>query len=95
MVEVPPAAVADSPAADTASDAQTLNDDSMEGRIMDPMDLIRDKFSQDCTIETVLHLLMAHCDMSEEEAQAEIDEYFRIVDMIDEERRRAEEGRKG
>ena len=57
---------------------------------MDPMDLIRDKFSQDCTIETVLHLLMSHFDLSEEEAQAEIDEYFRIVDMIDEERRRAE-----
>ena len=57
---------------------------------MDPMDLIRDKFSQDCTIETVLHLLMSHFDLSEEDAQAEIDEYFRIVDMIDEERRRAE-----
>ena len=57
---------------------------------MDPMDLIRDKFSQDCTIETVLHLLMSHFDLSEEEAQAEIDEYFRIVDMVDEERRRAE-----
>ena len=51
------------------------------------MDLIRDKFSQDCTIETVLHLLMSHFDMSEEEAQAEIDEYFEIVDMIDKERR--------
>ena len=57
---------------------------------MDPMDLIRDKFSQDCTIETVLHLLMSHFDLSEEEAQAEIDEYFRIVDMIDEDRRRTE-----
>lgn len=54
---------------------------------MEPMDLIRDKFSQDCTIETVLHLLMSHFDMSEEEAQAEIDEYFEIVDMIDKERR--------
>ena len=53
---------------------------------MDPMDLIRDKFSQDCTIETVLHLVMAHFDLSEEEAQAEIDEYFKIVDMIDAER---------
>lgn len=57
---------------------------------MEPMDLIRDKFSQDCTIETVLHLLMGHFDMSEEEAQAEIDVYFRIVDMIDEDRKRAE-----
>lgn len=53
---------------------------------MEPMDLIRDKFSQDCTIETVRHLLTAHFDMSEEEAQAEIDTYFRIVDMIDKER---------
>ena len=53
---------------------------------MTPMDLIRDKFSQDCTIETVLHLVMAHFDMTEEQAQAEIDDYFRIVDMIDEER---------
>ena len=54
---------------------------------MEPMDLIRDKFSQDCTVETVLHLLMAHFDMSEEEAQTEIDTYFRIVDMMDEEHR--------
>ena len=58
---------------------------------MEPMDLIRDKFSQDCTIETVLHLLMSHFDISEEEAQAEIDTYFRIVDMIDEERRQQRE----
>ena len=55
---------------------------------MEPMDLRRDKFSQDCTIETVLHLLMAHFDLSEEEAQAEIDEYFKIVDMIDAERKK-------
>ena len=54
---------------------------------MEPMDLIRDKFSQDCTIETVLHLLMSHFDMSEEKAQAEIDTYFRIVDMMDEDRK--------
>ena len=58
---------------------------------MEPMDLIRDKFSQVCTIETVLHLLMSHFDMSEEQAQAEIDIYFRIVDMIDEERRQQQE----
>lgn len=55
---------------------------------MDPMDLIRDKFSQDCTIKTVLHLLMAHFDLTEEEAQAEIDEYFGIVDMNNESRRK-------
>lgn len=53
---------------------------------MDAMDLIRDKFSQDCSIETVLHLVMSHFDMSEEEAQAKIDEYFKIVDMIDKDR---------
>ena len=58
---------------------------------MEPMDLIRDKFSQDCTVETVLHLLVAHFDMTEEQAQAEIDTYFRIVDMIDEERRQQQE----
>ena len=57
---------------------------------MDPIDLIWDKFSQDYTIETVLHLVMAHFDLSEEEAQAEIDEYFRIVDLIDEDRKKAE-----
>ena len=47
---------------------------------MEPMDLIRDKFSQDCSIETVLHLVMAHFDLSEEEAQAGIDEYFKTVE---------------
>ena len=47
---------------------------------MEPMDLIREKFSQDCSIETVLHLVMAHFDMSEGEAQAEIDAYFEIVE---------------
>lgn len=53
---------------------------------MEPMDLIRDKFSQDCSIETVLHLLKTHFDMSEEEAQAQIDEYFEIVDWMDKHR---------
>ena len=53
---------------------------------MEPMDLIRDKFSQDCTIETVLHLLIAHFDMTREEAQTQIDEYFEIVEMMDAER---------
>ena len=57
---------------------------------MEPMDLIRDKFSQDCTIETVRHLLMAHFDLSETEAQAQIEEYFEIVNMIDEDRKKAE-----
>ena len=46
---------------------------------MDPMNLMRDKFSQDCTIETVLHLVMSHFGMTE----AEIDEYFEIVEEID------------
>ena len=47
---------------------------------MDPMELIQDKFSQDCTIETVLHLVMAHFNLSEEEAQTTIHEYFEIVE---------------
>lgn len=42
--------------------------------------MIRDKFSQDCTIETVLHLLMAHFELSEEEALSKINEYFEIVE---------------
>ena len=58
---------------------------------MEPMDLIRDKFSQDCTVETVLHLLMAHFDMPEEQARAEIDEYFEIVDWMDKHRATLEE----
>lgn len=52
----------------------------MEEQHMDPMDLIRDKFSQDCTIDTVLHLVMAHFNLSEEEAQTKLDEYFEIVE---------------
>ena len=56
--------------------------------MMEPMDLIRDKFSQDCAIETVRHLLMSHFDLSEEEAQAELDTYFRIVDLLDQDRAR-------
>lgn len=47
-----------------------------------PMDLIRDKFSQDCSVETVRHLVMSHFDMTEEEARAKIDEYFEIIDEI-------------
>ena len=53
---------------------------------MEPMDMIRDKFNQECEIATVHRLLTVHFDMTEEQAQAEIDEYFRIVDMIDRER---------
>lgn len=47
---------------------------------MDPMDLIKDKFAQECTMDTVLHLLMAHFNLSAEEAQAKIDAYFEIVE---------------
>lgn len=57
---------------------------------METMDLVQDKFSQDCAIEAVLHLVMAHFNLSEEEAQMKLDEYFEIVDMIDEERKKAE-----
>ena len=53
---------------------------------MDPMDYIWEKFSEDYAIETVRHLLVAHFDLSEEEAQAKIDEYFRIVDLMDKDR---------
>ena len=57
---------------------------------MEPMDLIRDKFNQECEIATVRRLLTVHFDMTEEQAQAEIDEYFRIVDLMDQERARNE-----
>lgn len=53
---------------------------------MDVLDFIRDKFSQDCPIGTVLHLVMANYNLSEEEAQKEIDSYFEIIEMIDRER---------
>ena len=49
---------------------------------MEPMDLIRDKFSQDCPVETVLHLVMAHFDLSEEEARAEIKAYFELIEEM-------------
>ena len=50
---------------------------------MEPLpDLIRDRFSQDCIIDTGRHLVMVHFDLSEEKAQAKLDEYFEIVDMI-------------
>lgn len=54
---------------------------------MTPLDLIRDKFSQDCSTETVKHLVMSHFDMSEEKAQKEIDEYFEIIDEIEKARK--------
>lgn len=54
---------------------------------MEPLDLIRDKFSQDCSIDTVRHLVMSHFGLSEEEAQAEIDGYFEIAEMIDNDRK--------
>ena len=53
---------------------------------MDVLDFIRDKFSQDCSSGTVLHLVMANYNLSEEEAQKEIDSYFEIIEMIDRER---------
>lgn len=49
---------------------------------MDPMDLIRDKFSQDCSVETVCHLVMSHFHLSAEEAQEKIREYFEIVEGL-------------
>ena len=58
---------------------------------MEPMDLIRDKFNQECEIGTVRRLLMVHFDMTEEQAQAEIDTYFRIVEMLDEDRKKGQE----
>ena len=53
---------------------------------MEPLDLIRDKFSQDCSVETVLHLVMAQFDLSEQQAKAKLDEYFEIVEMMERER---------
>lgn len=53
---------------------------------MEVLDFIRDKFSQDCPVETVLHLVMAEFALPAQEAQAKIDEYFEIVEMIDAER---------
>ena len=54
---------------------------------MTPLELIRDKFSQDCSAETVLHLVMSHFDMTEEQARAEIDEYFQIIEEIEKARK--------
>lgn len=50
---------------------------------MDVLDFIHDKFSQDRAIDTVLHLVIEHYDLSAEEAQNKIDEYFEIVEAMD------------
>ena len=50
---------------------------------MDVLDFIRDLFSRDYAIGTVLHLVMAHYGLSEEEAQKKVDEYFEIVEAMD------------
>lgn len=47
---------------------------------MDVLDFIRDKFSQDCSIGTVLHLVMAQFGLSPEAAQEKIKEYFEIIE---------------
>ena len=43
---------------------------------MDPTDLIQDKFLQDCTIETFLHLFMAHFELSEDYQVGDRLEFF-------------------
>ena len=53
---------------------------------MDPLDFIRDLFSRDCSMETVLHLVMGEFDLTQEEAQKKIDDYFEIIEAIDRER---------
>lgn len=47
---------------------------------MDVLDLIHEKFSQDCSIETVLHLVMADYGLTEDEARKKLDEYFEIIE---------------
>lgn len=54
---------------------------------MDVLDFIHDKFSQDCAIGTVLHLVMTHYNLSAEEAQNKMDEYFEIVETMDHQKR--------
>ncbi len=49
---------------------------------MDVIDFIRDMFSQDRAISTVRNLVMAHFDLSMKEAQEKIDEYFEIVEEM-------------
>ena len=50
---------------------------------MDVLDFIRDLCTRDYAIGTVLHLVMAHYGLSEEEAQKKVDEYFEIVEAMD------------
>ncbi len=50
---------------------------------MDALEFIRDKFSQDCSIDTVFHLVMSDYNLSEDEASEKINEYFEIIDAID------------
>ncbi len=49
---------------------------------MDILDFIREKFSQDYAVETVLHLVMGEYDLSEEEAFGNIKEYFDIIENV-------------
>lgn len=53
---------------------------------MDALDYVHDLFSRDYAIGTVLHLVMAHFDLTEAQAQEKIDEYFAIVDAMDKDR---------
>ena len=50
---------------------------------MDELDFIRDKFSQDCSVGTVFHLVMSEYNLSEDEAKEKINDYFEIIDAID------------
>ena len=50
---------------------------------MDALEFIRDKFSQDCPIDTVFHLVMSEYGLSEDEAKEKINEYFEIIESID------------
>ena len=53
---------------------------------MDVIEYIREMFSRDCSIDTVLSLVIKEYGLSEQEAQKKIDEYFEIIDAIDKER---------
>lgn len=53
---------------------------------MDVIEYIREMFSRDCAIDTVLSLVMKEYGLSEQEAQKKIDEYFEIINAIDKER---------
>ena len=53
---------------------------------MDALDYVHELFSRDYAIRTVLHLVMAHFGLTEEQAQEKIDEYFAIVDAMDKDR---------